>query len=80
MPFPIRFPPEADRIRAEAEAFRRLTPGGRWLAILDLIASGSVLMQQSPHRHVARQLQASQEEEWRQAMKAAFRHYASGSH
>jgi hypothetical protein len=69
---PIRFPREADKIYAEAVAYRRLSPSERFLALLDLIAAGEALMRQSPHREAARQLQAAQEAEWRRIQRELF--------
>lgn len=79
MTLPIRFPPEADRIREAAAAYRRLTPTERLSAIFDLIAFGAELMERSPRREIAQQLRAIQEAEWRKAMKELFKRYESQS-
>jgi hypothetical protein len=46
---PVHFPREADTIFEQAEAYRQLSPTDRLLAILDLIASGVAMMNESPH-------------------------------
>ena len=72
MKHPIRFPREADTIYEQAEAFRRLSPTERLLAILDLIASGVTLMAQSPNAEAARHLREAQEAEWQRVQKELF--------
>ena len=66
---PYRFPDEAQKIRAEALKFRRLSPDERFTKILDLIGSGEMLMADSPKREIARRLREHDEAEWRRRMK-----------
>ena len=68
----LHFPNEADKIREEAQAFRRLSPTERMLAILDLAASGERMMRDSPGRDTANRLRMEQEVEWRRAYRELF--------
>lgn len=76
MNLPYRFPSQAEVVRQQAEAFRQLTPTERFLAIVDLMASGLTLMAQSPHQQQAREMRARQEAEWQQRMKEFFTQHA----
>ncbi len=73
---PIQFPNEAEKIRREAAAFRRLSPTERFVAILDLIASGVALLEHSPHREAGRRLRDAQEAEWQRIQKELFARHA----
>lgn len=77
MELPIRFPREADVIYEQARAYRRLPPGERLLAIIDLIACGVALLEQSPHREAAQRLRQAQEAEWQRAQKELFARHES---
>jgi hypothetical protein len=68
----LRFSDESDTIREEAQAFRRLSPTERMLAILDLVASGERMMRDSPCRDAANRLRAEHEEQWRRAYRELF--------
>lgn len=72
MQLPIRFKNEEDAIAAEAAAFRRLSPGQRLHAIIDLIGAGMAILQHSPHREAMQRLQQAHEDEWRRAQKELF--------
>jgi hypothetical protein len=76
MELPFQFPNEADKIYEEAVAYRRLSPTERLLVILDLIASGTALLKQSPHREAMLRLQEADEAEWRRIHKELFARYA----
>jgi hypothetical protein len=69
---PIRFPDQATRVYQRAEAYRRLTPDQRLLAILDVIESGVALLEHSPHKEAGHLMRQAQEAEWRRAMKELF--------
>jgi hypothetical protein len=69
---PIRFPNDAEKIHREALAFRRLSPRERVLAILDLIAVGATLLNQSPSRDAAERFRQEQKALWRRANKELF--------
>lgn len=69
---PLRFPNEADKIYEAALRYRRLSPTERFLAIVDLIASGATLLAASPRRDAAARLRQAQEEEWRRIQKELF--------
>jgi hypothetical protein len=71
----IHFPREADTIFEQAEAYRQLSPTDRLLAILDLIASGVALMNESPHPEVGQRLRQDQEAEWQRAQKELFKRH-----
>ena len=77
MGLPYRFPDEADIIRQEAAAFRRLSPSQRVQVILRLIASGVRLMENSPHRAAGQRLRLAQEAEWQRIQKELFARHAS---
>jgi hypothetical protein len=72
METPIRFPREADRIFAQAAAYRRLPSDERFLILFDLIASGAALLEDSPHREASLRLRQQAEEEWRRIHKEFF--------
>jgi hypothetical protein len=72
-----RFPNEADVIFQEAQAFRRLTPTERFLAIVDLMASAETLMQTSPHGAAGKQQRAAEKEEWRRIHREIFARHGS---
>jgi hypothetical protein len=76
MDLPVRFPRESDTIYQEALAYRRLAPTDRLLTLLDLIASGTTLMSQSPHRDAGRRLQQAHEAEWQRVQKELFARHA----
>ena len=68
----LKFPSEADVIYEEAQAYQSLNSMDRVLALLDLIASGAALLQNSPHRaEIARQKEQS-ELEWQEIHKELF--------
>ena len=74
MHLPVRFPNDADVIYQEAEAYRRLSPRDRLLALMDLIASGTALLAHMPalqREAILRQKQI-QEEEWQRIHKGLF--------
>ena len=75
---PVRFPNDADVIYQEAEAYRRLSPRDRLLALIDLIASGTALLEHlpSPQREAARLLQEEREQEWQRIQKELFARHA----
>jgi hypothetical protein len=72
MEIPIRFPSEADKIFAQASAYRRLPPDERFLILFDLIASGAALLEHSPHREASLRLRRQAEEEWQRIHKEFF--------
>lgn len=72
MKLAIQFPSEADKIYAEAQAFRRLSPQERVRAIFDLIASGMRMLETSPKREIGRRLQEAEEAEWQRIQKELF--------
>jgi len=72
MDLPVKFPDERDKIYREVLAFRILSPEERTHAMLDVIALGESMIEESPHREVIlRQLQL-QEDEWKKAQKDLF--------
>ncbi len=75
MEYPIHFPREADTIFEQAEAYRQLSPTDRLLAIIDLIASGVAMMNESPHPEVGERLRLEQEVEWQRAQKELFKRH-----
>jgi hypothetical protein len=75
MKLAIRFPSEADTIYEDAEAFRRLSPTDRLLAILDLVASGAELMRHSPNAEAAQALRQADEAEWQRVQKELFKRH-----
>ena len=72
MDLPIRFPSQADLVYEQAQAYRRLTPTDRFLAIIDLIASGTTLMAHSPHLQGSQRLREVDEAQWQRAQKELF--------
>jgi len=68
----IRFPPEGDQIYKDAEVYRRLAPTDRLVALADLIASGTTLLNQSPNREEGSRLRQAEEAEWRRIQKELF--------
>ncbi len=72
MELPYRFPNEAEVIRRDAEAFRRLSSRERFLRLLDLIGSGVKLLEHSPQREAGRKLRLLQEAEWQRIQKELF--------
>jgi hypothetical protein len=72
MDLPIQFPEERDKIYREVLAYRRLSPEERSKAILDVIALGAAMMEESPHREAMLRLQQDHEEEWKKVQKELF--------
>jgi hypothetical protein len=72
MDLPIRFPPEREKIYQEALAFRRLSPDARFQTILEVIALGAAMMEESPLRETMWRLQQAHEEQWKKAQKELF--------
>jgi hypothetical protein len=68
----VRFPSEADKVYQQALAYRRLNPTERFLAIVDLVTSGTALLEQSPQREAGWRLRQAQEFEWRRIQKELF--------
>jgi hypothetical protein len=77
MKLAIRFPRQADTVYERAVAFRRLSPTDRFLAILDLIASGVTILEQSPNAKAHQRLREAQEAEWQRIQKELFARHAS---
>jgi hypothetical protein len=73
----IQFPNEAEKIRREAAAFRRLSPSQRLRTLLGLIASGVRLLERSPHREAGQRLRLVQEAEWQRIQKELFARHAT---
>ena len=76
MELPIQFPREADVIYKRAQAYRQLSPTERFLNLLDLIAFGIALRNQSPKREFALQSRKEREAQWRRIHKELFARYA----
>jgi hypothetical protein len=76
MKLPVRFPNPADTIYQRAVAFRRLSSTDRFLAILDLIASGVTLLEQSPNAKARQSLRDAREAEWQRIQKELFARHA----
>jgi hypothetical protein len=72
MELPIRFPCEADVIYAEAQAFRRLSPGERIRAIVDLAAAEAAFVRQSPHYQAGVRLRQAEKDEWQRIHRELF--------
>ena len=72
MDWPYRFPRAADTIFERATAYRRLTPTERCLRLFDLIASGVILLEHSPHKEARRRLRQAYEDEWQRIQKELF--------
>jgi hypothetical protein len=72
MELAIKFPDDKDKIYQDALAFRGLSPRERSQAILDVIALGAAMMEQSPHREAMLRLHQQQAEEWKKAQKDLF--------
>ena len=68
----IRFPSEAETIRRDAEAFRRLSPAERFRVLGDMIAAGRKLMRNSPRRDFAERQREADEAEWQRIQKELF--------
>lgn len=78
MDLPIKFPRERDKIYQESLAFRRLSPDERFQAILEVIALGAAMMNESPHREAMLRLQQAHEEAWKKAQKELFARHGMG--
>jgi hypothetical protein len=68
-------PNEADAIRREAAAFRRLSPAERLNAIMEVIAAGWRMLEQSPDREAILRQRQAQEDEWQRIQKELFAAY-----
>jgi hypothetical protein len=68
----LQFPDEVDQIIEEVRQFRRLSPTERFLAIVDLMASGQTLMAGSPRWEFSQQEQAAEEERLRKSYQELF--------
>ena len=75
----IRFPKQSNVIFEAAEAYRRLSPTDRFLAILELIGFGEELMAHSPNREAALRLQLAEETEWQRIQKELFAKHVARS-
>ncbi len=71
----LRFPSEAEQVYRDVQKFRRLTPTERFLAIVDLMASGQALMMASPHREAAEQQRKREKEELRSFYRELLAHH-----
>jgi hypothetical protein len=75
MDLPIKFPEERDKIYREALAFRSLCPEERTRVMLDVIALGAAMMEESPNREAMLRLQQAHEEEWKKTQKELIAHH-----
>jgi hypothetical protein len=69
---PLRFPNAADQVFYEAQRLRGQPSTERFMAILDLIASGHRLLKDSSRRGRAEELRARDKQEWRLAHRNLF--------
>jgi hypothetical protein len=75
MDLPIQFPREADVIYERAQAYRQLSPTERFLVLLDVIAWGISLRNQSPKREIAIQLRREREAERRRIQQELIKRH-----
>jgi hypothetical protein len=75
-PLSHRFARLAEAVVAETRAYQQLSPDDRLQALFDLIASGWLLLQQSPHRQAGLRQREAQEAEWQRIQKEIFSHHA----
>jgi hypothetical protein len=68
----LQFPDEVDQIIEEVREFRRLSPTERFLAIVDLMASGQTLMAGSPCWEFSKREHALEEERLRKSYQELF--------
>jgi hypothetical protein len=71
---PLKFPDYRETIRAEAEAFRRLSPQERLRHLNDVLQAGLHLARISPNREANDRLFLEQENEWRRIQRELFEH------
>ncbi len=69
---PLKFPSNTEVIEQDVRRFRQLPPRQQGLTILDLIASGTQLLQHSPHRAAILEQTRRQEEAWQRAHQKLF--------
>ena len=72
MQIPLRFPNHADKTLQLARQQRQLTPSQRFLNIVDLIASGTRMLAESPKRKDSDRLHRANEAEWRRVYRELF--------
>lgn len=71
---PLKFPDYRDVIRADAEAFRRLSPENRMKYFQDVIQSGWYLSRISPNRQIEDELFLKREAEWQRIQREIIDH------
>ena len=77
---PLKFPDYRDVIRADAEAFRRLSPVDRMKCFQDVIQTGWYLSRISPNRQFEDEMFLKREAEWQRIQREIFdRELAGGS-
>jgi hypothetical protein len=76
MNVPIKFPSDREIIAEEAARFRALSPENRLHSIRGLLATGALLMRQSPKATFLRDYTLEQEERARQAVKEFLARHA----
>ena len=69
---PLRFPDEADKIHQQTQEFRQLSSTQRFLAMVDLIVSGSRMLAESPNRQESERQRQVEKTRWRQAHRKLF--------
>jgi hypothetical protein len=71
---PLKFPDYRETIRADAEAFRRLSPAERVRHIDDLFRTALHFVRVSPIRERIDHLYLEQEAKWRRVQRELFEH------
>jgi hypothetical protein len=71
---PLKFPDYREAIRADAEAFRRLSPQERIRHIDDLFRTALHLARISPNREANERLYLESEANWRRIQRELFEH------
>jgi hypothetical protein len=71
---PLRFPDHREEAYARAQEFRRLSPDKRLESLLDVFATGIILIRQSPKRQLLDQMYLKREDQWRRVQQELFAH------
>lgn len=73
----LKFPDHRDVIRADAEAFRRLSPDQKMKYFHDVLQTGLYLSQISPNRQINDEQFLKREADWQRIQREIFEHERS---
>jgi len=72
MQLPYAFPDPFEEAARRAREFQRLPADERFRQLMDVVATGLILLEHSPHRQASERLFQAREAEWQRIQKELF--------